>query len=232
MTLTHETLGVLCQGVNAWHTTRVQKLVNHVLAGTAHVLRDPPAELVLEQLYVDAQRAADEARGAGDPGDFGFGCSPARGEFLYLWCRSSGARTAVQTVTSAGATAIYLAAALRDNGGGLVITADSRPGRAEAARRNLAAAGLDRYAEGRCGDPLDVLADLPPDVDVLAVDGWPELASPSRARRVLELVQPRLPPGALVLTRGREPDYVQYVRGPDSSLRTTFTDTGVLSVAL
>jgi hypothetical protein len=52
-------------------------LVNHVLAGTAHVLRDRRAELALERLYVDAQRAADEARGSGEIGDFGFGCSPA-----------------------------------------------------------------------------------------------------------------------------------------------------------
>ncbi len=210
----------------------MQKLVNHVLAGTAHVLRDRRAELVLEELYVDAQRAADEARGAGDPGDFGFGCSPAQGEFLYLWCRSTGARTAVQTVTSAGATAIYLAAAIRDNGGGTVITADSRPERAEAARRNLAAAGLDGFADVRCGDPLEVLSGLPSGVDVLAVDGWPDLAEPSRAWRVLELVQPRLRNGALVLNDGSEPDYVQYVRGPDSSLRTSFTDVGMLSVAL
>jgi predicted O-methyltransferase YrrM len=210
----------------------VQKLVNHVLAGTAHVLRDRRAELVLEELYVDAQRAADEARGASDPGDFGFGCSPAQGEFLYLWCRSTGARTAVQTVTSAGATAIYLAAAIRDNGGGTVITADSRPERAQAAHRNLAAAGLDGFADVRCGDPLEVLSGLPGGVDVLAVDGWPDLAEPSRARRVLELVQPRLRNGALVLNDGSEPDYVQYVRGPDSSLRTSFTDVGMLSVAL
>ena len=159
--LTHETLGVLCQGVNAWHTTGVTELVNHVLAGTAHVLRDRRAELVLEELYVDTQRAADEARGSGDAGDFGFGCGPAQGEFLYLWCRSTEARTAVQTVTSAG----YLAAALRDNGGGIVVTADSLPGQ------------------------------LGP-VDVLAVDGWPDLAEPSLALRVLELVQPRLRRGA------------------------------------
>jgi predicted O-methyltransferase YrrM len=210
----------------------MQELVNHVLAGTAHVLRDRRAELVLEELYVDAQRAADEARGSGDAGDFGFGCSPAQGEFLYLWCRSTGAQTAVQAVTSAGATAIYLAAALRDNGGGTVVTADSRPERAEAARRNLVAAGLDGFADVRCGDPLEVLADLPGRVDVLAIDGWPDLAEPSRALGVLELVRPRLRPGALVLNDGREPDYVGQVRGPGSSLRTSFLDVGVLSVAL
>jgi len=93
----------------------------------------------------------------GEIGDFGFGCSPAQGEFLYLWCRGTGARTAVQTLASAGATAIYLAAALRDNGGGTVVTADPRPERAEAAWASLDAAGLATFADVRCGDPLDVL---------------------------------------------------------------------------
>jgi len=212
------------------HTRGVQ-LVNHVLAGTAHVLRDRRAELVLEELYVAAQRAADEERGSGAVGDFGFGCSPAQGEFLYLWCRGAGAHAAVQTVTSAGATAIYLAAALRDNGGGTVVTADPRPERAEAARRNLDAAGLGAFAEVRCGDPLDVLGDVPGPVDVLAIDGWPDLAPPSRALRVLRLLQPRLRHGALVLNDGQEPDYLHHVRSPASTLRTSLLDLGVVSVA-
>lgn len=211
-------------------------MVNHVLAGTAHVLRDRRAELVLEQLYVDAQRAADEARGSGDPGDFGFGCSPAQGEFLYLWCRAMQARVAVQGLASAGATAIYLAAALRDNwgdnGGGTVVTADPRPERACAARRNLDAAGLGAFADVRCGDPLDVLADVAGPVDVLALDGWPEVAPPSRALRMLRLLQPRLRPGALVLNDGREPDYLGHARDPDGALRTSLLDLGVLSVLL
>jgi predicted O-methyltransferase YrrM len=206
-------------------------LVNHVLAGTAHVLRDRRAELALERLYVDAQRAADEARGSGEIGDFGFGCSPAQGEFLYLWCRGTGAHTAVQAVASAGATAIYLAAALRDNGGGTVVTADPRPERAEAARASLDAAGLAAFADVRCGDPLDVLRDVAGPVDVLAIDGWPDLAAPSLALRVLELMRPRLRSGALVLNDSREPDYLACVRGPGSTLRTSLLDLGVLSVA-
>jgi predicted O-methyltransferase YrrM len=214
------------------HTEAVTELVNHVLAGTAHVLHDRRAELALEQLYVDAQRAADEARGAGDPGDFGFGCSPAQGEFLYLWCRGTGARTAVQTAASAGATAIYLAAALRDNGGGTVLTADDRTDRVQAARRNLDAAGLAAFAEVRCGDPLDVLRDVAGPVDVLAIDGWPDVTPPSRALRVLQLLAPRLRPGALVLNDGREPDYVSYVRGAGSTLRTSLQDLGAISVVL
>jgi predicted O-methyltransferase YrrM len=206
-------------------------LVNHVLAGTAHVLRDRRAELVLDQLYVGAQRAADEARGSGEIGDFGFGCSPAQGEFLYLWCRGTGARTAVQALASAGATAIYLAAALRDNGGGTVVTADPRPERAEAARASLDAAGLAAFADVRCGDPLEVLRDVAGPVDVLAIDGWPDLAAPSLALRVLELMRPRLRSGALVLNDSCEPDYLACVRGPGSTLRTSLLDLGVLSVA-
>lgn len=208
------------------------QLVNHVLAGTAHVLRDRRAELVLDELYVTAQRAADEARGSGAAGDFGFGCSPAQGEFLYLWCRSAEARIAVQTVTSAGATAIYLAAALRDNGGGTVVTADPRPERADAARRNLDAAGLGAFADVRCGDPIDVLGDVLGPVDVLAIDGWPDFAPPSRALRVLRLIQPQLRRGALVLNDGHEPDYLDHVRGPASTMRTSLPDLGALSVAL
>ena len=214
----------------------MQPLVNHVLAGTAHVLRDRRAELVLERLYVDAQRAADEARGSGDAGDFGFGCSPAQGEFLYLWCRALRARVAVQALASAGATAIYLAAALRDNwgdnGGGTVVTADPRPERASAARRNLDAAGLAAFADVRCGDPLDVLADVAGPVDVLALDGWPEVAPPSRALRMLHLLQPRLRPGALVLNDGHEPDYLGHARDPAGELRTSLLDLGVMSVML
>ncbi len=83
----------------------------------------------------------------------------------------------------------------------------------------------------RCGDPLDVLADVPGPVDVLAIDGWPDLAPPSRALRILELMRPRLRPGALVLNDGGEPDYLACVRGPGSTLRTSLLDLGVLSVA-
>ena len=113
-----------------------------------------------------------------------------------------------------------------------MVTADPRPERAEAARRNLDAAGLGAFAEVRCGDPLDMLDDVPGPVDVLAIDGWPDIAPPSRALQVLRLVQPRLRYGALVLNDGHEPDYLEHVRGPASTLRTSVLDLGVLSVAL
>ncbi|KAA9159098.1 class I SAM-dependent methyltransferase [Amycolatopsis acidicola] len=213
-----------------------RQLINHILAGTAHVLRDPRVELVLEALYTRAQRAADEKRDAPaeDPdamGDFGYSLSPTQGELLYLLCRATRARTVVEFCSSEGATAIYLAAALRDNGGGTVIGADSRPDRIRAARNNLADAGLSEYADLRCGEPEEVLADVEGPIDLVSVDGWPELAAPSRARRTMEVLVPRLRSGALVLNDGREPDYLDLVRAADSPLRTTVVDIGLLSVA-
>jgi predicted O-methyltransferase YrrM len=216
-----------------------RRLINHILAGTSHVLRDERVELVLERLYTDAQRAADTAKASWSPtdpqpadqwGDFGYSPRPSQGEFLYLLCRSTQARRVVEFSTSEGATALYCAAAMRDNGGGLVIGSDHRPAKIEAARRNLAEAGLDEFVELRTGDPLQTLREVPGPVDLVYVDGWPELTAPSRALRVLELLQPQLRPGALVLNDGAEPDYVDYVRGTAGGFRSSILDFGVLSV--
>ncbi len=52
------------------------------------------------------------------------------GRLLYLLARSTRAKTIVEFGTSFGLSTIYLAAALRDNGGGTIITASwSRPSR-------------------------------------------------------------------------------------------------------
>jgi predicted O-methyltransferase YrrM len=78
---------------------------------------------------------------------------------------------------------------------------------------------------------LQTLRSVPGPIDLVYVDGWPELTAPSRALRVLELLQPKLRPGALVLNDGAEPDYVDYVRGTAGGFRSSILDFGVLSVA-
>ncbi len=214
-------------------------LINHILAGASHMLQDERVELVLEKLYASAQRAADDSRARWSPeqppsayslGDFGFALRPQQGELLYLLCRSINAQRVVEFSTSEGATALYCAAALRDNGGGKVIGSDHRPHKVEAARKNLAEAGLEDYAQIRTGDALETLRDVPGPVDLLFIDGWPEMQTPSRALRVLETLKSKLRPGALVLNDGQEPDYVDYVRGSGSGFRTSILDLGVLSV--
>ncbi|MCQ4380070.1 class I SAM-dependent methyltransferase, partial [Clostridioides difficile] len=76
--------------------------------------------------------------------------------------RSGGARSIVEFGTSFGISTLHLAAALRDNGGGRLVTSEFEPSKGVRARANLAAAGLADLVEIREGDALRTLAaDLP-----------------------------------------------------------------------
>jgi predicted O-methyltransferase YrrM len=121
--------------------------------------------------------------------------SPAAGRFLYLTARVLGARSIVEFGTSFGISTLYLAAALRDNGGGRVIGSELEPSKHARALAHLREAGLDAFAEVRLGDALKTLAsDLPEPVDLVLLDGWKDVYLP-----VLELLTPRLRPGSVVI---------------------------------
>lgn len=119
--------------------------------------------------------------------------SRAQGRFLFLVARSIGARRMVEFGTSFGVSTIYAAAAARDNGG-LVIGTELETGKHQAAKANLAAAGLADFAEVRLGDALQTLRDIEPPIDLVLLDGWKELYLP-----ILHLLEPKLRPGAVVL---------------------------------
>jgi predicted O-methyltransferase YrrM len=120
---------------------------------------------------------------------------PSQGELLYLLTRSKNVRCAVEFGTSFGVSTIYLAAAIRDAvTGGRVVGTEIVPEKVTSARRNLADAGLTSQVEIREGDARTTLRDLPQSVDLLLLDGWPSLAI-----EVLEIVEPRLAKGALVV---------------------------------
>ncbi len=93
-----------------------------------------------------------------------------------------------------GISTIYLAAALRDNGGGHLIGSELEPTKAKRARANLDAAGLADLVDIREGDALETLKDVGGSVDLLLLDGAFALYLP-----VLKLVEPRLKSGAVVL---------------------------------
>lgn len=126
--------------------------------------------------------------------DFYIPVSPEQGHFLYLTARAIGARTIVEFGTSFGISTIYLAAAVKDNGGGVVIGTEIEPDKHARALDHLERAGLSAFADVRLGDALQTLRDLPEPVDMMLIDGWKDLYMP-----VLELVKPRLRPGAVVL---------------------------------
>ena len=67
---------------------------------------------------------------------------------------------------------MHLAAALRDNGGGRLVSSEFEPTKVAQARENLAAAGLADLVEIRSGDALETLArDLPDEIDLVLLDG-------------------------------------------------------------
>lgn len=145
---------------------------------------------------------------------------PEVGELLYVLAMARRARTIVEFGASLGFSTIHLAAALRDLGAGEVITTESEPVKARAAARNLAEAGLEDLVDVRIGNALSTLQDLSPEVDLLFLDGWNDLYV-----AVLELVQPRLSPGALVIADLSEDDpeqvrYCERVHGPQSGYVT------------
>lgn len=146
---------------------------------------------------------------------------PAKAEFCYLQCRALRARRVVEVGTSHGVSTLYLAAAVRDNGGGLVIGTEHEPEKAKAARANFQAAGLSAFIELREGDLRQTLARLDGPIDFVLIDIWVEMARPA-----LELIAPHLRPGAVVcadntISAARSyPAYFAYLNDPANAFRT------------
>jgi predicted O-methyltransferase YrrM len=131
-------------------------------------------------------------------------------ELLYMLVRSTGAREVVEFGTSFGISTLHLAAGLRDNGGGRVITTEFEPSKIQRARVNFVAGGLDDLIEIREGDALQTLAhDLPGQIDIVLLDGAKSLYLP-----VLKLLEEHLRPGALIVADNtdKSPDYLELVR--------------------
>ncbi|HYM24909.1 MAG TPA: class I SAM-dependent methyltransferase [Vicinamibacterales bacterium] len=150
-----------------------------------------------------------------------------KAEFCYHVCRALQARRVVEAGTSFGVSTIFLAAAVRDNGGGTVIATEYEPTKAAIARRHFAEAGLSSVIDLREGDLRTTLAHLGAGedhnapVDFMLIDIWTPMALPA-----LSLVAPRLRQGAVVIcdntTQFREAyhDYFAFVHDPPNGLRT------------
>ncbi len=142
--------------------------------------------------------------------DFPLAVSRETGRLLYMLARSCRARTIVEFGTSFGISTLHLAAALRDNGGGRLITSEFEPSKVARARKNLAAGGLIDLVEIREGDALQTLGiGLPETIDLLLLDGAKALYP-----EILGLVESRLRPGAFVIADDADysPDYLARVR--------------------
>ena len=149
-------------------------------------LNDPQVTEILDALYADAAKSdalpRNTVRGSDAAGkteaDFYKAARKSYmavgrdfGNLLYSLARSSKAKTVVEFGTSFGISTIFLASAIRDNGSGKVITTEFEPEKAEQAKRNLAAAGLEQWVEFRVGDALKTLSDPPRAIDMIFLDG-------------------------------------------------------------
>lgn len=151
--------------------------------------------------------------------DFPLAVSRETGALLYMLARSRNARTIVEFGTSFGISTLHLAAALRDNGGGHIITSEFEPSKVARARDNLIAGGLIDLVEIREGDALQTLSDnLPDTIDLLLLDGAKALYP-----EILSLVESRLKPGALVVADNADysPEYLARVRSPANGYMST-----------
>jgi len=195
-------------------------------------LDSPAVQTVLARLYDQAEendarirprvRAATAA--AGGPfddravapllDDAFMAVAPEVGRLLYLLARARRPVLAVELGTSFGLSALHLASALRDNGGGRLVSAELNAHKAARAGAHLAEAGLADLVEIRQGDAFATLADLG-GIELLLLDGWKALYLP-----LLRKLEPALAPGCLVIADDITlmPEilapYLAYVRDP------------------
>jgi predicted O-methyltransferase YrrM len=170
-------------------------------------------EQVIAQ-FIDAETKDLEGVYHGLAGNF-LSVSSRMGRFLYMCARACKARLIVEFGSSMGVSTIYMAAALRDMGGGRLIGTDLEPSKAERARANVAAAGLADLVEFRVGDARETLKlGVGGDIDMVMLDGAFILYLP-----ILKLLEPHLKPGAMIIGENAFEEasgYIDYVRDPQN----------------
>lgn len=161
-----------------------------------HTLADTRDEAIVQQARHDEAvwRATTSEEKATLLSDVLMPVSRDAGRFLYAVARSISARRIVEFGTSFGISTIYFAAAVRDNGGGMVIGSELESSKVVKAKQHLAEAGLGEFAEIRPGDALQTLRDVGGTVDLLFLDGWKLMYLD-----MLKLLTPSLREGAIVL---------------------------------
>jgi predicted O-methyltransferase YrrM len=153
------------------------------------------ARLLLSQLRDTLRgRRLSAAEEGQQKGELYLSISPKQGLFAYLVARSLRAQRIVEFGTSFGVSTIYLAAAVQDNGGGIVIGSEIEPRKITGARAHIEEAGLSELVEIREGDALETLKDPGGVVDMVLLDGMKEMYL-----EIAESLKPHLRQGSVVL---------------------------------
>jgi predicted O-methyltransferase YrrM len=194
-------------------------------------LYEPTVERVLSRLYAEAkdndhrmkleEKAAIEASGNGrlDAATLStirnrmfMAIAPEVGRLFYLLVRTHRPALIVEFGSSFGISAIHLAAGLRDNGSGRLITTEQSSNKALQATRHFEEAALSDLIELRQGDAFKTLEGIDK-IDMLFLDGWKPLYLP-----LLQQLEPALSPHCLVVAddtislAAQVRPYLEYVR--------------------
>ncbi|BBX64447.1 putative O-methyltransferase, family 3 [Mycobacterium saskatchewanense] len=193
----------------------------------ANTLQDPKVATVLDRMYGEAKSQMSllrERRGDFDRpmnaqeraeamSEFYIPVTPDAGRLLYSLVRATRPATVVEFGMSFGISAIHLAAGVRDNGAGRVVTTELSATKIAAAKQTFAETGLDDAITILEGDALSTLADLDGSVDFVLLDGWKDLYLP-----VIELLEPRFSAGVLIVADNTSAadtqPYLDRVRNP------------------
>jgi predicted O-methyltransferase YrrM len=220
--------------MNTLTTVPVAPLLDRLFAESeaAHPMTDPAFASISDEERVRLMRSKADYRGFyAALKDYALPVSRDTGRLLYMLARATNARSIVEFGLSFGLSTLHLASALRDNGGGRLITSEFEASKVTRARENLAAGDLADLVEIREGDALETLAsDLPETIDLLLLDG-----AKSLYRDVLDRVGPRLRTGAIIIADNADhsPDYLDHVRDPANGYMTMpFSDEVELTIRL
>lgn len=138
---------------------------------------------------------------------------PEAGRLLYSLIRATRPATVVEFGTSFGISTLHLAAAVRDNGSGRVVTTELNAHKIATASATFDEVGVSDLVTVLGGDAVETLGALDGAVDFVLLDGWKELYVP-----VLKVLEDRLPSGTLIAadnaSHADTAPYLDYVRDP------------------
>jgi predicted O-methyltransferase YrrM len=191
---------------------------------TTSTLQDPRVESAIDRMFAEAEKddevaarvfrpdssAAMTAQEHADAAaDLYMPISADGGRLLYNLIRAARPETVVEFGTSFGISTLYLAAAVRDNGAGRVITTELSASKIATARRTFEETGLADLITVLEGDARETLAGVK--AGFVLLDGWKDLYLP--VLRILDL-----DPGTLVIADDAHmpsvQPYLDHVRDP------------------
>ncbi len=133
--------------------------------------------------------------------------------FLYLLVKLSRARRILEVGTSNGCSTLWLAEAVRQNGGGSISTIERDPLKVNLAWANFKRAGLDKLVTIYYGEARKALKRLKGPFDFVFID-----ATKEEYLSYLKLILPKTKPGTLIVAdnatmfKDRMKNYLHFVR--------------------